>query len=183
MSGIGTGQPSGGADRESLMQAIVAEHESALLRYATRLLNNRTMAEDVVQNAFIKLMRVWEDGVRPSEHLKAWLYRVTHNEAVDHIRRESRLQMLSARQAEEQPEACSDGVHCGSDERRQLVLSHMRRLDPREQQVLLLRLEEGLSYKDIGRITGRTEGNVGNILHHAVKKLSQSIKKAGVITP
>jgi RNA polymerase sigma factor (sigma-70 family) len=183
MSGIVTEPQPRGTDRAGLLQAMVVEHESGLLRYATRLLNNRAAAEDVVQDTFIKLMRLWEDGLRPSEHLKAWLYRVTHNEAVDHIRRESRLHLLHTRQAEEPTEACPDGVHCGDDERRQLVLSHMRQLDPREQQVLLLRLEEGLSYKDIGRITGRTEGNVGNILHHAVKKVSQSMRKAGVVRP
>jgi RNA polymerase sigma factor (sigma-70 family) len=176
MDGAGTEH----SDRASLMEAIVAEHETGLLRYATRLLNNRAAAEDVVQNVFIKLLRVWEDGMRPSEHLKAWLFRVTHNEAVDQIRRESRLHLLHAKHAEEQDADCPDGVNCGDDEKRQLVLTHLRKLDPREQQVVLLRLEEGLSYRDIADATGRTIGNVGNILHHAVQKLSRSLKEAGV---
>jgi RNA polymerase sigma factor (sigma-70 family) len=176
MDSAGTEQ----SDRASLMEAIVTEHETGLLRYAARLLNNRAAAEDVVQNVFIKLLRVWEEGMRPSEHLKAWLYRVTHNEAVDHIRRESRLQLLHARHAAELEDACPDGVNCGEDEKRQLVMRLVRKLDAREQQVLLLRLEEGLSYKEIAAITGRTIGNVGNLLHHAVKKLSVSLKQAGV---
>ena len=70
--------------------------------------------------------------------------------------------------------ACTDGIHCPSshEEKRALVLEHVSELKPNEQQVLLLRLEEGLSYKEIGQITGRTVGNVGKVLHHAVKKLS-----------
>jgi RNA polymerase sigma-70 factor (ECF subfamily) len=67
-------------------------------------------------------------------------------------------------------------------EKHDVVLGLMHTLHPREQQVLLLRLEEGLSYKEISRVTGRSEGNVGNLLHHAVRKLSTSLKKAGVIT-
>jgi RNA polymerase sigma-70 factor (ECF subfamily) len=175
---------SSGADRRLLMEAVVAAHEQGLLRYAARILNNSASAEDVVQNVFIKLFRSWPGDGRPADRLKPWLYRVTHNEAVDHIRRESRLQLLHARHSEDVPAECPDGRNCpGSreEERRALVLEHLRKLDDREQQVLLLRLEEGLSYRDISEVTGRTEGNVGNILHHAVKKLSASLRRAGCL--
>ena len=52
-----------------------------------------------------------------------------------------------------------------------MVLEHVRKLDAGQQQILLLRLEQGLSYREISEVTGRSEGNVGNILHHAVKDL------------
>lgn len=166
---------------ELTMEAVVAQHETALLRYAARILNNPAAAQDVVQNVFIKLFRVRQAGSDPSAKLKAWLYRVTHNEAVDHIRRESRLRMLHARHAEEKAEDCPDGQGCAAsaDERKAMVLQSLRRLHPREQQVVLLRLDEGLSYKEISEITGRSEGNVGNILHHAVRKLSLQLKREG----
>jgi RNA polymerase sigma-70 factor (ECF subfamily) len=164
------------------MEAIVAEHESTLLRYATRLLKNPAAAQDVVQNVFVKLFRGWQEGFRPSPRLKGWLYRVTHNEAVDLVRREARLQLLHQRKGEQTELTCPDGVHCANDEeRRQTVLDHLRRLSAGEQQVVLLRLDQGLSYREISEVTGRSEGNVGNILHHAVRKLSQSLKKAGVV--
>jgi RNA polymerase sigma factor (sigma-70 family) len=175
------GQVAVGADRQAQMEAIVSTHESALLRYATRILQNPASAEDVVQNVFIKLFRGWQEGMHPTDKLKAWLYRVTHNEAVDLIRRESRLRLLHEKQAAEVGEpVCTDGVHCTPEEEKRLaVMRHLRRLSPTEQQVVLLRLEEGRSYRDISQITGRTEGNVGNILHHAVRKLSARLQKAG----
>jgi RNA polymerase sigma factor (sigma-70 family) len=177
-----SGQTPVGNDKHQQMEAIMTAHETALLRYATRILRNPTAAEDVVQNVFIKLFRGWEEGLQPSAHLSSWLYRVTHNEAVDYIRRESRLQVLHEKQAEGQPDLCPDGIHCSPEEaRRQEVLGQLNRLGEAEQQVLLLRLEQGFSYRDISRITGRSEGNVGNLLHHAVKKLSASLKKAGVV--
>ena len=170
---------SGSSERVIQMEAIVAEHETALLRYATRIVNNPVTAQDVVQNVFVKLFQNWREGTHPSDKLKGWLYRVTHNEAVDQVRRESRLHVLHEKQAaEDVPGDCQDGVTCGSteDERRQMVLAHLKKLHPREQQVVLLRLEEGLSYTEISRITGRSEGNVGNILHHAVRRLARSMK-------
>jgi RNA polymerase sigma-70 factor (ECF subfamily) len=161
------------------MEAIVAEHETALLRYATRILDNPATAEDVVQNVFVKLFENWKKGTRPSDKLKSWLYRVTHNEAIDYIRHESRLSILHSKQAEESAE-CTDGVHCAESEaeRRTMVLEHVHKLHPTEQQILLLRLEEGLSYKEIADVTGRTEGNVGCILHNAVLKLSKKVKES-----
>jgi len=164
------------------MEAIVAEYETGLLRYAARILNNPFTAQDVVQNVFIKLFKGWKRGQKPSPRLKGWLYRVTHNEAVDHIRRESRLHSLHDKQAEDPTVTCPDGKNCPPDEdRKAMVLSLLGKLHAREQQVVLLRLEEGLSYREISEITGRSEGNVGNILHHAVKKLSASLQQAGAI--
>jgi RNA polymerase sigma-70 factor (ECF subfamily) len=176
----------GGVDsgRRAQMEAIVAEHETALLRYATRILSNPVAAQDVVQNVFIKLFQGWQPGTRPSDKLKSWLFRVTHNEAIDHVRHESRLSLLHEKQAEEtQANACPDGRHCpmGEDDRKVMVLQYLRKLKAEEQQVVLLRLEEGLSYAEISAVTGRSEGNVGNILHHAVKKLSNELEKAGII--
>ncbi len=171
------------ARREAQMAAVMTEYEAPLLRYAARILNNPATAEDVVQNVFIKLFKSWPTGTRPTGKIKAWLYRVTHNEAVDVIRRESRLKILHEKQAADAAVLCPDGRHGdGTDEeRRTLVLRFLKKLHPREQQVVLLRLEEGLSYREISDVTGRTEGNVGNILHHAVRKLSQSVQRAGAI--
>jgi RNA polymerase sigma factor (sigma-70 family) len=179
MEGAIPGEKHNGSSRVTQMEAIVAEHETALLRYAARIVNSPVAAQDVVQTVFIKLFSAWKQGTRPSAGLKSWLYRVTHNQAVDHVRSESRLKALHKRQAEEATNDCPDGVHCpaATDDRKQMVLDHLRKLHPREQQVVLLRLQEGLSYKEIGEVTGRTQGNVGSILHHAVQKLAKSVGK------
>jgi RNA polymerase sigma-70 factor (ECF subfamily) len=162
-------------------EAIVTAHETALLRYAARILNNGAAAQDVVQNVFIKLFRAWPVQAEAAGQLRAWLYRVTHNEAVDHIRRESRLRLLHERQALETADAVFDAPDCPNpaEERKRLVRQCLARLHPRERQVVVLRLQEGLSYTEIATVTGRTEGNVGNILHHAVKKLAKHVKLAG----
>ncbi|MDA0991334.1 MAG: sigma-70 family RNA polymerase sigma factor [Verrucomicrobia bacterium] len=171
------------AEQAQAMEAIMVEHETALLRYATRILHNASTAEDIVQNVFIKLFRLWNTGSQPTDRLKGWLYRVTHNEAVDHIRRESRLRDLHEREAAEAPEVALPTGHGRSADadRRAAVLQALAALHEREQQVVLLRLEEGLSYRQISQITGRSEGNVGNILHHAIKKLTDELKRQGAI--
>jgi RNA polymerase sigma-70 factor (ECF subfamily) len=175
MAGETTREIAGQADQISRMEAIVAEHETALLRYATRIVNSPTLAQDVVQNVFIKLFKVWQTGMRPTDKLKGWLFRVTHNEAVDFVRRESQLRVVSEEQAKAMTAECADGVHCPStvENKRELVLQNLRKLHPTEQQIILLRMQEGLSYSEMSEVTGRTEGNIGCILHNAVRKLAQ----------
>ena len=164
------------------MDAVMATYEAPLLRYATRLLNDPSTAQDVVQNTFLKLYKHWRNGVKPTDQLQGWLYRVTHNNAVDHIRRENRLRVLHNRRAEQVELEQEEQRESALDRREalSLALRYVRKLDPSEQQVVILRLQEGKSYKEIAAITKRTEGNIGCILHHAVKKLSVQLKKAGV---
>ncbi|MEI6564579.1 MAG: sigma-70 family RNA polymerase sigma factor [bacterium] len=157
------------------MEAIITEHEATLLRYASSLLRDPHAAQDVVQNVFIKLFSQWTPHSRPTEALRAWLFRVTHNEAIDAIRRRQRLHFLHLRQAQEQTPP--SGASSPDDDRMEQVLAAVRKLDVPEQQVVLLRLQEGLSYQEIARITGRSEGNVGCILHHAVKKLGRLVQR------
>ncbi len=157
------------------MEAVIAAHESSLLRYAGGLLRDTHAAQDVVQNAFIKLFRQWGPGMKPTPMLKAWLYRVVHNEAVDYLRREKRRGLLHERHAMENQTTISSKN--GGAERIERILAAVRRLDPSEQQVVLLRIQEGLSYREISQATGRTEGNVGCILHNAIKKLGEWVKR------
>lgn len=171
------------AGRSEVLETVMAEHESALLRYATRILRDPDAAQDVVQDTFIRFNGQSQNGARPPAQIRAWLYRVTHNNAVDHIRRESRLRLLHERHAEEvdlsDPPAQRRTLE--KEELMETILAAVGRLRPAEQQVVILRLQEGLSYREIAEVTRRTEGNVGCILHHAVRKLSGSLKKAGVI--
>ena len=102
---------------------------------------------------------------------------------LDYIRKEERLRALHGRQAEEIEEAQPEQATGTLDraDRIRLVLEHVAGLDEAERDVLVLRLQEGLSYEEIARITGRTVGNVGCLLHHAVKNMARELKKIGAI--
>ncbi len=164
------------------LEMIMAEHETGLLRYASRILSDPVAAQDVVQDTFIKLFGKLRNGAESVRRMKSWLYRVTHNNAVDYIKRESRLRQLHQTHMEERSLTPSRERTADRDEAMELALNYVKTLKPEEQQVVLLRLQEGLSYQEIAQVTGRSEGNVGCLLHHAVKKLSAKLKKAGALT-
>lgn len=168
------------SDKEQTgLAAVIGAYQASLLRYAARLLNNVTLAQDVVQNTLVKLSRRVPPAEAPCDEIRNWLFRVAHNEAVDLIRSEERKRRLLAAYAEQQDCETDGGLCCdtGADEQEQTVLACLTVLTPLQKQVVLLRLQQGLSYEQIGEIVGEKSGYVGNLLHHAVKALAAEVKR------
>jgi len=168
------------AEKLAAFNAIVSEYESALLRYAARIVQHHDAAQNIVQDAFIKLYRNWKDELLPSAQMLSWLYRVTHNCAIDHLRHETRSQLLHVRHAEQRDEFVPPNRGEGfiiSDDAEKAVVA-LRKLTLREQQLVVLKVYEEKSYAEISEITGLTTTNVGYILHYAMKKLVAELKKA-----
>ncbi len=164
------------------LEGAMETYQSALLRYAARVLANDAAAHDVVQETFIRLHGNWERIRAKGVPLRGWLMRTAHNVAVDYIRKESRLRLLHERQSRLSPPPCSAGDPGGRDERMALVMRHLNTLKPKEREVLVLRLQEEMSYKEIADVLGRSEGYVGTLIHAATRKLTQSLRKAGVLS-
>jgi RNA polymerase sigma factor (sigma-70 family) len=154
---------------------VIAAFQMPLLRYAARLMNNATLAQDAVQNAWVKLSKRVPPVEEPSDEVRNWLYKVVHNESVDIIRAEERRRKLHESYSAEQETSYLPDT--GLDEREELVLSCLSALSPLQRQVVLLRLQQGLSYEDIAQVVGEKSGYVGNLLHHAIKLLGEEVKR------
>jgi RNA polymerase sigma factor (sigma-70 family) len=161
------------------LEEAVSHFQRPLLRYASRVLSNEEAAKDVVQEAFIKLYRHWDKLKRRGTPVKGWLYRTTHNAAVDYIRKESRRRSLHQRQTEQSEPARV--VPEEMDERLAMVLARLDMLKPKEREVLILRMQEEMSYREIAAVLKRSEGYVGSLIHEATKKVSQSLRNAGIL--
>ena len=157
-------------DRLGAFRRLFDAYEGVLLRYAARLTGNATAAEDIVQNTFVKFIRKWQKKVEVSSETASWLYRVAHNEAIDHLRGETRLRKLHAEHGEECMSKPSENGEIS--ERAENAAEALSKLSDRERQLVVLKVYEEKSYKEIAEITGLTVGNVGFILHTAIKKLA-----------
>jgi RNA polymerase sigma-70 factor (ECF subfamily) len=166
-------------ERHMEFEALVEKFEAPLLRYASRILNNSRSCEDVVQTAFIKLHKALGTQAFNEAQMSSWLYRVTHNAAVDYLRKESRRSLLHKRHGDEfvltRPTLHDPSKQEISDAAAEAAQA-LKTLSLRERQIVILKVYEEKSYKEISDITGYTEGNVGYILHHALKKLAAEMK-------
>ena len=163
---------------------LVAGHSSRLLALAWRLVGNREDAEDIAQEAFIRLHRHIGD-FRGDSSLATWLHRTVTRLAIDHLRRRKlKERIFFFRRSEEEADPMeriadpspSPGENYQAGEIRRRVARAMQRLSPRQQVVFTLRHYEELPLREIATLLELEEGTVKSHLHRAVHLLRQELK-------
>ena len=113
-----------------------------------------------------------QDREKVSRGLKTWLFTVCRNRALDILRKEKRMVELEDEKAARiesagiAPDRAADW-----DERVAQVMNALDRLSDNQREVIRLKFQQGLSYKEISEATGLTSGNVGFLLHTGLKRL------------
>ncbi len=165
------------------IEPVFAALESPLLVYARRLLGDFSLAEDVVQDAFMKLHTRFREIAAP----QPWLYRTVHNLAVDHQRRANKIVSLDAPAKDDATPANepADSQLLPDEQIARweiigLVRLVLETLDKRSREVIRLRFNEDLSYKEISERMALTVGHVGYLLHHALKAMAVELEKTEV---
>jgi len=125
----------------STLEEVIGLWRPSLVRYVSRLLNDAHLAEDVVQDVMIKLTEYWTQGHCRPETVKSWLFRVAHNRAIDHVRGNKRRKKLRDHASAQMELDWGRTDVNDMESRMKEVLQLVQELDPRERQVLLLRLQ------------------------------------------
>jgi len=154
--------------------ATLAEYEGPLLRYAVRFTGDLHRARDIVQDTFLRLCRQRRDEVEP--YLRPWLFKVCRNRALEILRHERRAQPFEPTDtAQPTDTAASPADVAETQDSTRRVLQLIGSLPARQQEVLRLKFQEELSYKEISDVTGLTVTNVGFIIHTAVRTLRERL--------
>ena len=174
-------KPPGRETIEELFTAL----ESPLLNYAWRYTGERGLAEDVVQEAFMKLHAQFDSVTQP----RPWLYRTVHNLALNQRRAAGKsVSLVPSSSSDENPSAAETADPAPLPDEQIIRLEgigqvrlSLETLDERSRELVKLKFNDELSYKDIAARTGLTAGNVGFILHHALKTIAAELAKTGVM--
>lgn len=165
-------------DMDSL-GAFFGRYEESLLRFSGKLLGDADRAQDVVQEAFLTVVR-HPGKLLGVESCHNWLLRVTRNIGITHLRRDSRARRHAERAAERNASDAEEtesarATTLEKDETRLRVREEIAKLNPRHRELLMLKIEENKSYREIAEITGLTVTNVGYLLHMAMKELTRRL--------
>ncbi len=175
-------EPTSPSPQWETIEQVFAALESPLLAYARRLLGDFSMAEDVVQEAFMKLHEQFENVRQP----QPWLYRTVHNLVVDHQRRSNKLVLVGDSKDDDAPQDEPVDAQPMPDEqiarweRIGLVRLVLETLDARSKEIIRLRFDDDLSYGEIAERTGLKVGHVGYLLHHALKAMAVELANTEV---
>lgn len=160
-------------------QELVSRYHQKIYVVIIGLLRNREDALEVAQETFFRAYRKIR-SFKGGSSFYTWLYRIGVNLAIDSQRRQKR-NPLDFRETmdglfEEQHEVAKDPFSDVHDrELREKLAAAMNDLTPEHKAVIILRTVEGLSYKEIGKILGCSEGTVMSRLHYARKKLQEKL--------
>jgi RNA polymerase sigma-70 factor (ECF subfamily) len=166
------------------IEELFAALESPLLGYALRYTGGRAQAEDVVQEAFMKLHAQFGSVEKPRQ----WLYRTVHNLALNQRRAAGRTVSFEKPADDENPSAIDPADSALLPDEQMLRLEgigqvrlSLAALDERSRELVRLKFNEDLTYRDISARTGISVSNVGYILHHALKTIAGELAKTGVV--
>ncbi len=160
-------------------ERVVRGEKDRVYSYASRMLRHSTEAQDVAQEALVKLWqhrsRVEPDGAR------FWLRRTAHNLCIDRIRRrrsrpeDTELQEIMTADSRGGPGRLAESAELG-----RLIENALGKLAPRDRAVLILREVQELPYTEIAGILDIPLGTLKARLHRAREHLRAKLVRAGV---
>ncbi len=157
------------------LEELIRQHGRQVYRVAFRFFRNRSDAEEMAQEVFVRAYREWP-RFRGGARLGTWLYRITVNACLDRKRRERVRQEVSLGLAAAAPAGAPDPF-AGAVSRQFVdrVAAAMDELPPRQRAIFILRIYEELSLQEIADVLESPLGTVKANLHHALVKVRRAL--------
>lgn len=152
-------------------------HAQALTRYACSLCGDAELARDAVQETYFRLCR--EDAATIQPKLVPWLFRVCRSRVLDSHRKEGRMSTLDEATAARTASAeATPASRAETTEAAGIVLQMLDDLSPRQREVVRLKFQSGLSYKEIAEVLEISVTNVGFHLNAGLTSIRKRLRES-----
>lgn len=160
-------------DRDAA-RALTLRLTPRVLAQATRMLRNRAEAEDVTQEAMLRLWKAAPDWRQGEAKVSTWLYRVASNLCIDRLRRAPQVALDAVPEPEDDAESAEERLQ--GDARMAALDAALAELPDRQRQAVILRHIEGLSNPDIAEIMDIGVEAVESLTARGKRKLAELLK-------
>ncbi len=182
--------PQEAAESKYDFTAAVSRYETPLLRYIGQILGRELgqETEDLVQEAFLRLHRqITRHGESSIRNTSSWLFRVAHNLALDAVRKRRRERRDrerapdgAARELEEIKEGPDPLGEMIQREVSEKVLAELHKLPEQQEHILLLKIIQGMTLREIGDVVGISKSQVAERIKRGLGTLARRLKASGV---
>ena len=162
-----------GGDSRAATQ-LVGRHSPALARFAVSA-GEREGVDELVQDTFVRAFASL-DSFRGESSLRTWLFTIERRLMLDRRRAEKRSRATVP--VQETDSVSEYGALDGliAEEAQERVRRSLDALSPTQREVFTLRVQQGLSYKEIAEVVGSTEGAARVHYHNAIQKVKEFLK-------
>lgn len=147
------------------LELLIKRWHKTFLKYATRILKNQTVAQDIMQESWIAIVKNLKNLNNPA-HFSPWAYRIIHNKAMDEFRKQKK---------EIKPEEESIGTEMVEDDRLEKVIHHLNAMERGDKYIMTLYYLEEMPIAEIAFVLSIPPGTVKSRLFHARNKLKKQL--------
>ena len=166
---------SGEKTREKGVRLMMDAFQSRLYWHIRRLIVDHALAQDVLQDTFIKAYTNFHQFKQDSQ-LYTWLYRIATNEALQQLKKMKRMQKSDEGAEYHLQNLVADNVSAGAEEIQILLQKAIQSLPEKQKLVFTFRYYEDLPYEEISQILDMSVGTLKTNYHYAKQKVEEFIK-------
>jgi len=163
---------------EHAFQMLLERHEERVFRLAFGVVRRVEEARDVAQEVFLAF---WEDpgAFRPSARFTTWLYRVTTNRAISHIRSRAVRRLFTFSDEDPTESVVDDSESAGDrlerEEQSSRIEAEIDKLPPRQRAAVHLRFRENLPVAEVAMALGVSFKSAESLLFRAKEQLRRTL--------
>lgn len=167
---------------------LLARYQDRLFSYIMQLIGNRTLADDVFQETFVKaIVTIRQGNYTASGKFGAWLLRIARNLIIDHFRQEKAEGIVSTDDGEvdilnrKELSDCTIEDDIIDIQIRDDVRALVKQLPEQQRQVLVMRFYKGLSFKEIADLTNVSINTALGRMRYAILNLRRMASEQNII--
>jgi RNA polymerase sigma factor (sigma-70 family) len=165
----------GQVNTREMFARLYDENMSKVYRYIYYKVNNRQLAEDLTSEVFEKALVNFSKYNSEKAAFSTWIFTIARNTVIDHYRAQPKVHMVNIEDAAATPSKDPGPEEkAESSEEKQLLHQCIAKLPENEQEIVRLKFTMEMTNRDIAKVLGLTESNVGVMLYRIIKKLRDS---------
>ncbi len=163
---------------EEAFARLYGEHFNKIYRYVYFKVGNRTEAEDLTQEVFLKALGAIRSYKWRQLPFSSWLFRIAHNEVIDYFRKRERVKLTELNDRTINVEDDPMSIAERSLEKKQLMAA-IQKLSPARREVICLRFIAELSIAEVAKTLGKSEGTVKALKFSGTAALRKILTETG----